>query len=332
MPVIALNKVGRSTIQIKNLIIVCFVLLMLLLSGCADSKTTELKAKNYSDSDISGAKNEELSQCRSSNMQFEDVEIYKICRDEFYKFLKNPNSDNLKNGAYETYRYSESGENYQTSACALFKVKKAFLDFLTDYGNVQKYLSEKGTECLVRSLAVFDAPHIPITIFVSTDNNPVYLTVNEEYDDSGYVYRLYTESEYYEKFKSTNGTLKVNDKEILGTNVKIYYNYAEVPFIEVCKALGANVRRTKKETADIDFEGQKYVLDMNNNSLSKIGENENLFDTVCGGGPYFKYSADGDFYVDNETLTCAFFEMDKRIQVDLKTSDKGKFCCISEAR
>ena len=97
-----------------------------------------------------------------------------------------------------------------------------------------------------------------------------------------------------------SGTLYVNGKEITGEHVKIYSNYAELPFVEVMKALGHPVEWIDDSTAIITCNGIGYTLDLSDETRPTFGYNEFL--VAPGSTTYTCKVLDRELILDGVTL------------------------------
>lgn len=303
--------------RIKLTIHLFVLILILLLSGCANNKT-----KGKSDDVSSAVRSKTVSENEDKMLKAGSIEILQISRDVFYKFLENNMGIDLRENASKVYKYSEGGGNYQTSAVTLFKIEKEFVDFVGNKASVQEYLAGKGIKSNVEDILLFDAHHIPLTIFIKTTNEKFFLTINENYDDIGFNYRFYGQSEYFEKYKIKNCRLKVNGNDIINSkNIKLYNNYADLPFTLICDALGAKVDWENEIFVKIILNGKTYELDAVNCRLCRKNDGNDLFDLISGDSPYYKYLSGGEFYADSNTVECVLHDMGENVEISFDTKN-----------
>lgn len=265
-----------------------------------------------------------VSACQKSNQHKNPSEIvvYKISRETFFSFLENPTISILNSEENNKCIYSQSGQWHITSDVKRFKIEQSLLDFVGDKSQMQKYLSQYGVNDEVINTFVLDAPNVPLTIWVETSKDNMFITIEKQDDDNSYVYEYCTLSDYNNKYYWNYASLMVNNKEIK-SNIpsKIYSGYAEVPFVLVLKSLDATITSPTNEQLEIFFKGKKYVLDIDDRSIYEIGkEDVNLLHK--DGGVTFVYPYESDIMIDTFTLNTVLRQMGENIVITCDKTNK----------
>lgn len=312
--------------NLKSITSILLFLSILLVSGCSTDKSNVYDQSSNGQHTIK-------SQIKSDNgvnaMISGTIEIYQVKRENLYYALENTSYDNLKNGS-KCYKYLNEGGNYQTSSVTLFKVKKEFIDFFSKKELLQNFLAENQIKSTIEDVVIFDAPHTPLSVWIKTISDDVFITVNELYDDEDYVYRIYSNSDYCRKYNRKLATLTVDGKDVTnGKKIYMYYDYADLPFTTVCTALGSEVIKNKETIFTIKFKEKEYKLNTEESTLCEINKDYNLFNSLSGNSPYYKYLSNGEFFVDSNTLECVLSEMGKKVSV-LCNSDKSTVEIVSK--
>ena len=305
-------------IGIIFLLVAC---LILSLSACRSDEHEDL---NYGTGDpqassVSVSETQNVDDNGDDDAPLGSIKIYQVSREAFTALLENGAPDDLRKNADKCHKCPDDGANYITSAVTLFRMTSELTDFLGNASVLQAYLAENNIDGAVEDTLIFDAPHMPLSVRIQTDAETVYLTVNEFYDDTGLVYRLYRQSDYSQKFKSREARLLCNGEDILnGKSVTLYYGYADLPFTAICTVLGAEVTWESETAATIRYNGNTYTLDAAHDSL--CDENgSNLLHAMTGGSPYYKYMQNGEFYMDSDILETVLHQMGKKITVNCDT-------------
>ncbi|MBP3392041.1 MAG: hypothetical protein J6L76_04560 [Clostridia bacterium] len=262
--------------------------------------------------------------CKKSNQHKNpsEIVIYKISRETFFLFLENPTIPTLNSEGNNKRIYSQSGQWYITSDVKRFEIEQSLLDFVGDKSKIQKFLSQYGVNDEVRNAFVLDAPNVPLTIWVETSKDNLFITIEKQNADHSYVYEYYTLSDYNNKYYWDYAALMVNNKEIKSTiPAKIYSGYAEVPFMLVLKSLDATVTSLTNEQFEIFFKGENYVLDVDDRSIYAIGkEEDNLLHK--DGGVAFIYPYESDIMIDTFTLNTVLRQMGEKIVITCDKTNK----------
>ena len=96
----------------------------------------------------------------------------------------------------------------------------------------------------------------------------------------------------------------VDDIELpLDYNVKINFDehYAEIPLLAILKNMGVKITNHKNNQYLLKKDDKKFVLDTENNTLTKKGTNSNCFSLISGGKIWDYYKAtDNEYYVSSQ--------------------------------
>ncbi|MBR5320882.1 MAG: hypothetical protein IKU41_03475 [Clostridia bacterium] len=257
------------------------------------------------------------------NNSSDKLKIYQIDRETFNSFIEESSLQVLTVGARNKVFYLQHNDWYITHSNTRFLIEEELLDFVRDKKGIESFLLEKGINTNVLDVVIFEAPYVPITVCTITDTSSIYITVNESVEDKGYVYRLYSSMEYYEKFHCKEARLVINgDTVATDTLTKMYYGYADVSLVPILKCLGAEVIRVNDELTSIDINDKRYYLNIKEKFLYENGyESINLLFQV-NGSPIFVYNIKNDLIVDTATLSLVLHNMGEKvfIQFDVENS------------
>lgn len=284
-------------------ILVLVMIIALLFSGCLGVSLRDDKQSVNDD-------HSELSK---------QIIIYQISRDALNCFLQKPSGEYLRDNNITSTVYDNEGY-YTTNSNTRFPINKELIDFLGNKEQVKKYLSENGVTNQADSIAMIDAPNMPVSVWVKTESENCYITINEELSDKIYTYRFYNEKDYVKKYTPKNGKLIMNGKEIACKNVpKVYYNYADVPLLCVLKEFGADVER-QENIIHININERKYELNTDKYTLyvEKMPD-ENLFN--IWGGSQFIYLESDEIMVDDATLSSILHHMVGNTQITVNSEN-----------
>ena len=169
---------------------------------------------------------------------------------------------------------------------------------------------------------------MPLTVWLKTSQENVYVTINESVDDKGYVYRFYSQVDFNNKYIPNDGKLIVFEKEIETKNKpKVYHNYADVSLMDVLKAVGAKIETQNETTRTIIFNDTTYTLNISEKSFFKQGEENNNLLTTLVGGSFFVYTEDNELMVDTATLHNVMYEIG--LEVFIKVDSQNDTVVIS---
>lgn len=292
----------------KNVIIVCVCIVAFL---CC----TACHTRNNIDGD---------SPVFDSPATEQALSVYVLSRASFEAFLEDPSYDLLMDSGSLRTVYSGYEQFYLKESVIRFPIEHKLTAFVGDLGAVQQYLEEHGFQGTIRHTVFYDAPNIPLTLWVQTDRENVYITVNEEITDEEYTYRAYSQTAYYERYVCKDGTLYVEGECIATPQpVKIYHDNADVPFLSVVQSLGGVVERGEYGIVSIRMNDQSFLLNLTDKALyAEKDESFNLFDEVVGGS-VFIYEVENELMVDWNTLQSALSAMGEDIRFYLDREDSS---------
>lgn len=287
--------------------IIILLICILLLSGCSNSKINNLK-ENHIMKNVTTNSSEELA-------------IYQINSDVFDNLLESNSFESIKNISSAHYSYPQDGVNYITYNSVLFEITEDFVNMVNNKTIFEECFLESNNDEKIECLAVFEAPYVPLSIWIKTNEDTYFLTVNEEYNNG---YHFYSQSDYIEKYKSQKFLLKINDNVSSNIQyVKAYYEHAELPLLEILSSVGAEIKWKNENKVNILLNKNTYILDLQNNQFyKKHNKKNNLFSGCNGGGPYRMYLSDDEYYVDSDTLQCVMLELGQKINIEYNTEQK----------
>lgn len=114
-----------------------------------------------------------------------------------------------------------------------------------------------------------------------------------------------------------NGTLYVNGKKITNENVKIFSNYVDLPLTEVMKGVGIDVDWVNDSTAEITCNGQKYILNLAEATLTEYGDDYNLIKPAPGSTSFHYKVLEKEVVTDENTIKCILFLMKNQIYTNI---------------
>lgn len=273
-------------------------------------------------SEVSSNKEESSSETKSDTNILSPVrfEIFKLDRENFELFLKQPSYQFLENESFDVFEFSDESEYYITQRNTLFPINKEFNDFVTEESIMQTYLCGNGVTDNIEQIVVFEAAHIPLSILVKCNNGMFFVTVNEEPTDAQNTFRFYTQKDYDKKYSKKTGALFVNGKDILnGKKTDIYFDYADIPLVKTLEALGGHICKSDVSNTVISVNGNEYILNNEKKQMYNVKNNDvNLLSSFTGGGPYYMYILEGELYVDSSVFMaiCSQIGIKVRIKID----------------
>ncbi len=199
------------------------------------------------------------------------ITLYRLDEEEAMEMLKASLDFTLPKG----YNITEEHIPYfETSLYEPFRLRDDFLALFRDYGNLEAKLKTYGVDCKVKEAILLESALLPITIrIVTTDDSLYFIAVQDSKKTTippFYTYTFYTEEEYVNAFLQIPVTVLVNGKEI-ETHLKpvTYGGYADIPFIAVMAAMGAEIEWTDeyKDWAVITLGGNTCTVDTYDSSL-----------------------------------------------------------------
>ena len=302
----------------KTRIAVVLITSILLLSGCANF--ISLTSNN------SNPKGSNITKNTTTNSSLEELTIYKISSDTFDSMLESNSFESIKNCFSEHYSYPKDGNRYITYNTVPFLITDDFVDFINDKSRLEEFFFKGDTDKKIESLTVFEAPYVPVSVWLKTNKDTYFFTVNEENfnTETEYVYNLYTLSEYIEKYQSKQFKLEINGSIASnGKLIKTYYQHSELPLLEILSACGSKIAWKSKDQVSITINKKNYLLDVKNNRLyQKHDKKNNILAGCSGGGPYNMYFSDEEYYVDSDTLQYVLLELGQKISIEYDTEQK----------
>lgn len=291
----------------KSKIIAVLMLCIFLLSGCAhsDVNTTETKETSTMNN----------SETASSEAEFT---IYKIGSDEFDGLLENNSFADIAKVSSKAFNYPQDGNRYVTYGTLAVEITDEYVGLFKGE-TLQNHLAENGVNENVRQFVAFEAPYVPLSIWIKTDNGTYFFTVGDEADCT-----LYSQARYAEKYKTRQCALKINGEPAAsGKTVKAHYDNAELPLLEILTSCGASINKKNESKIRISVNGETYVLDTAANNLcNKRNKKNNLLANCTGGGPYNMYYSNGEYCTDSETLQYVMNELNEKIEITYDTENQ----------
>lgn len=295
----------------KFKIIVILILIILLLAGCTNFSLLNSNIKNQTENHI--INNTTID---SSKTEFT---IYKIDSDTFENLLKNNSFENIKNVSEKYFNYPQDGDNYITYSNNIFEITNNFIELVNNKTFWEEYFAEDNADEKIKNLVIFETPYVPISVWMKTNINTYFLTL-----DSENMYNLYSQTDYVEQYKSYQFSLKINGEPTSSSkSIKKYYQNAELPLLEILSSFGAKIKWKNEDQVNISFNNENYLLDVNNNCLyNKHDKKNNILSACTGGGPYCMYFSDGEYYIDSDTLACVMLELGQKINIEYDMENK----------
>lgn len=289
----------------KAKISIILIISIFLLSGCTNINN--------------GQKNTDLSNSKTDSIQ-ERLAIYQIDSDTFDRLLESNSFTSIESVAVKYYSYPKDGNNYITYDALRLEITD---DFINNTTALEKHLADNGIYDTVEHAIIFEAPHTPISIWIKTDVNTHFITVNEDFEDNS-IYKLYSQSDYIKKYKSQELLLTINNNPTSSNKtVKAYYKHAQLPLLEILSSCNAKIKWKNEKQVNITIDKTNYLLDVKNNSLYKKHDKKNNILYECnGGGPYNMYFSDKEYYVDSDTLQYVMLKLGQKINIEYNTEQK----------
>ncbi len=296
-------------IKVIAILIICIILLSLL--GCSSTNFIESNTDNSKESSIMNN-----TTVDSSEIEFT---IYKIDSDVFDGLLEENSFDNIKNVSARIFNYPQDGDNYITYSTTVFKITDNYVELFNNKNLFKKYFSKDNPNEKIVDFIIFESPYVPISVWIKTNIDTYFLTIEDEN-----ICNLYLQSDYIEKYKSHQFNLKINGIfASKSKSVKTYYQNAELPLLEILTSCGANIKWKNEKQVSITLNNENYLLDVNNNRLyNKHSKKNNLLANCNGGGPFHMYFFNGEYYTDSATLQNVMHELNQKIEIEYDTENK----------
>ncbi len=238
--------------------------------------------------------------------------LYELSIDEFQYFLQEPSMGRISLGTRENlFAYSHfifGGLNMPMTS--------EFRSMVTSETVLSQFLAEQGIHETVLGAVPFAGTFTPITLWVKTEQQNLFITVDWDvvYTDDVrkdvYNFELFTEEEYVQSKILRTGVLYVGEMQ-KETELPIVLNedLALMPLTDVLVACGAIVTNETEEYREFFYNGQKYVLNFDrgpygNQFLIKYSQDttETNFVFPTGGRGYYVFLENGDIMVDEGCL------------------------------
>lgn len=284
---------------------------IILLSGCSNS--------NFTDPNINNSKENNIMNNVTTD-SFETVfTIYKINSDTFDSSLEKNSFENIPKASSKYFNYPQDGSNYITYNNTVFEITDNYVDLFSNLTFWENYFTEDNANEKIEHFIIFEAPYVPISIWLKTNIDTYFLTL-----DDVNVYNLYSQSDYVKQYQSHQSTLKINgNMASKGKSVKTYYQNAELPLLEILSSCGANIKWKNDNQVNITLNNKTYLLDVNNNRFyNKRDKKNNLLANCNGGGPHHMYFSNDEYYTDSETLQYVMYELNQKIEIEYDAENK----------
>lgn len=146
----------------KSKIIAVLMLCVFMLGGCAHSDVNTTDAK-------------ETSTMNNSETAFSEAEftIYKIGSDEFDGLLENNSFADIAKVSSKAFNYPQDGNRYVTYSTLAVEMTDKYISLFKGE-TLQDYLAENGVNENVRKFVAFEAPYVPLSIWIKTDNGTYF--------------------------------------------------------------------------------------------------------------------------------------------------------------
>lgn len=293
-------------------IILLIAILSIILSGCAGNN--DFVGGNPTETENSDSKTV-YDQAQIFNGR---INIYQLSRDTFYTFLQTPSRDAFKDSVITNSVFATENPWYMSTNLYRFPIEKELIDFLGNPDRLQAYLLENGVDENIQDMAIFDAPRMPLTLWLKLDSTSAFITIARELegDTDVYAYQFYSQGDFQEKYMYTSGKIIIRGKEISSDKAIIYHNYADIPLTDVLKAMGAKIVYKYKHNVRIRFNGTVYLLNLDEGTMFAGNDSEqNLLHQIVG-GPIFVYRVDDELMVNNSTLAHLLSSMGEEVFVN----------------
>ena len=205
-------------------------------------------------------------------------------------------------------------------------VYRSLISFVSNNLEMEQYLFSNGITGDVESVAIVYTEGTPVTIWVMVSQKNYFITINEKqedikgggFDETSYVYRLYSHSDYLEKIEYKDAKLIVNGKDISsGNHARLNQFHEDLPFTAILQALGAKVTWEDKRIATITYEGIDYIFDIEDYSFYRVGGQKNLFLMTYGGYNHYQIIENELMVNANVILSVTHgIDLDLEIRVD----------------
>lgn len=277
------------------------------------------------------------------NIEGQIVDYGSISMTDFRTFIESPSIDLLENKCETKIVYSVSKEDetkvkevvikkdgeitsgsYKSGYLRLhylFPVRTEFIEYISKKDNIEELLALNGIDCNVDYYVGFSqaVPFIPLTIWVITDEDYYFITVEPiaDYPVPEYSYTVYSQAEYYERFRKKMGVCTVCNENI---PVEFEYTRAYLPFRKILESMGSSVSWNQElQTAFFSTQNGKYALRLNKypQLVQAAYAEKDIGIAMIGIAPYIE-NVDGTIMIDAEIMTQIADVCGAKITVDME--------------
>ncbi|MEE1049723.1 MAG: copper amine oxidase N-terminal domain-containing protein [Clostridia bacterium] len=301
--------------------------------------------------------------CFAENTVWESnkITVYTVGYDEMCEILENPSmellekidkekiqylsiTDNLRERIkLEQFRNGESivleGENGVRWLGSAQELYTSFIDFVGNKDNIlNTFMAENGVVGEVSKAVVLEIVSYDNVIWAQVNNENYFITVDEylkeidwdseliEYEelfDEKNSFRLYSHSDYKEKYGAKDINLVVNGADLTAGNYVKLYNYsAYVPLRAVMEALGVKVDwNPENETVILYDNDNTYVIDPENPyEYIKNGDKVEYIVPPGAWDPLYSKVINGRTIVNDEFMNVLFDDIDASLKINYNTN------------
>lgn len=245
----------------------------------------------------------------------EEISVYEINSDQYRGFISIPSEEYLIENHIDRYGLSVTYANdrkwtsrrYEKNDEIEFDVSEDFIarignlsvdtEFLESIDNrLKNILESNGIYEDIKYRCIIDRQHysqtdIPVTIWIATEREKYFVTINEselfsENNSNENIYKLYTYTQYKNKFGMCDGILSINGQDCAKENyVKFEYNEIYLPLRTIVEQLGGTIEwKAEENSAVISKAGAMYVLRMTNYPVLVEAQNADISTIIPPGG------------------------------------------------
>ncbi len=303
--------------------VVALLVLALLMCGCNRPVTTPIETG----SDPTAQSQKDAS---SEEAPRSSIILYELDRETYYQMLKTPSiatvQDYVQSCSYALssqdgwieYTRGEQTEVEEYNGIVYHAsgvyITPSFIRFAASKERLGKFLNERHIAGSITNTALFYTARMPLILWLQTETEEFFVTVDKATSDAEYVYHVYSTQEIYTQWKSNEGTLVVDGREVSG-KVTIHRDYAEIPFLTVVKMLGADVLPCDAESLVIHYGEQQFMLHTKDFSLWQDGKQDTTSWIPPGGFRFCCYE-NGEMWVDHKSAAQVLPLFSAKLQLD----------------
>ncbi len=285
-------------------------------------------------------------QISERNVESGDIVVYSFPYEIFNKFIENPAtnifSDNENKIIISSLSKSSNKQILRKTInqtptqieemeggiyVGKTPVYLTLIDFVTNREMLKAFLIKNNIVInSINNINLLDVPNMPAIIWIQDNQQNYYITVDEKYEDKNvkkkedeYIYRVYSDKEFYSKFSDKEGILIVNGKNVTTNNfVKINYSGTYISLRGVIESLGQKIEWDDANcVARLMCNGKTYILDCQNKlSLVEEGTSNNILILPPGGIYYYCSIINGQTIINENAMRMLLRLMDATINVD----------------